>query len=62
MYEHDKPCWLLPIKSVLYGKVIEIENQLDKFDSFGQPDVLLIVPASSNGRELAGKRRRGPLV
>jgi hypothetical protein len=33
----------MPIKSVLFGEVVEVENLLEKFDSLVQSDVLLAV-------------------
>jgi hypothetical protein len=39
----DSPCQISPIKSLLYGEVIKVVNQLEKIDSFLQPDVLLTV-------------------
>jgi hypothetical protein len=30
----DRDCQILPIKSVVYGELNEVENLLEKFDSF----------------------------
>jgi hypothetical protein len=36
-------CKIIPIKSMLYGKVNNFENPLEGFDIFVYPDVLLTV-------------------
>jgi hypothetical protein len=33
---------IFQIKSMIYGEVIKVDNQLEKFDSSVQPDVMLI--------------------
>jgi hypothetical protein len=34
---------IFPFKSVYYGEMIKFENQLEKFDSFVQPAVVLSI-------------------
>jgi hypothetical protein len=36
-------CQILPNESIIYGEVIKNANQLEKFNSFAQPDLLLTV-------------------
>jgi hypothetical protein len=39
---------IFQIKFALYGKVIKIENELEKLDSFEQYDVLLTVQSTAH--------------
>jgi hypothetical protein len=37
MYDSNPNCQIFPIKSILYGELIEVKGQLEKFDSFVHP-------------------------
>jgi hypothetical protein len=44
-------CQIFPIKPIHYGKVVKVENQLEKFDSLVQLYVLLTVSATVKASE-----------
>jgi hypothetical protein len=45
--QHNR-CQIFRSKSVIYGEVIKVVNEVEKFDSFVQPDVLLVVKSTIN--------------